>query len=520
MIKEVQTITQKNVYLHSFFDFGKDAFSTLEIELDTCTHANVEVIIGEVAENGKIIHVPGFRTFIQKIIRTGIGKQVIRIDIPPFIPAFSGFPHCHAPADAGGEFAPFRYVEVNRTFGDITVRRTAYFNEWDDNASSFESSDSKLNEIWDFCKYSIKAATVFDKYVDGERERQPYEGDAVINQLGHFCHTLNFNVARKTIDHFFEFGKFTWPTEWLLLTPMLVRDYVFYSGDICSLQRWLPMLEEKLLAGAQDEYGLLNGDLYGDVRPGCTTRDLIDWPMSERDNYEVGKVNFVPNAYLYGMLNIMFELTGDQSYLVRADKVKSAIRSRLMSGKRFIDSIGSDKTTFHTAFFALAFNLAEGDEIDCCRQVILEKDMACSVYSAQFLLEACFNYGLAEHAIKLMTSDSERSWFNMLREGATISMEAWGDKFKANQDWNHAWGAAPANIITRMLGGIRPIAPGFAKFIVDPKPGNLDSFTLRQPTIHGEIKLVWSKTEKTLTVPENTQAIYHGTELSPGTHSL
>ena len=150
MIKEVQTITQKNVYLHSFFDFGKDAFSTLEIELDTCTHANVEVIIGEVAENGKIIHVPGFRTFIQKIIRTGIGKQVIRIDIPPFIPAFSGFPHCHAPADAGGEFAPFRYVEVNRTFGDITVRRTAYFNEWDDNASSFppQTTAGLLRPSW------------------------------------------------------------------------------------------------------------------------------------------------------------------------------------------------------------------------------------------------------------------------------------------------------------------------------------------------------------------------------------
>ena len=261
MLTEVQEITLNDVYLHAFFDFGKDAFSTLEIEVDLPHRANIEVILGEVAENGKIIHTPGYRTFIQKIICTGVGKQVIRVDIPPFIPAFSGFPHCHAPAVAGGEIAPFRYVEVNRTYGTITARRTAYFNDWDDNASSFESSDSKLDQIWDFCKYSIKAVTVFDKYVDGERERMPYEGDAFINQLGHFCHTLNFDIARRTIDFFFENGQYTWPTECLLVTPALVRDYLFYSGDRSSLCRWIPLLEEKLLLGALDENGLLNQDL-------------------------------------------------------------------------------------------------------------------------------------------------------------------------------------------------------------------------------------------------------------------
>ena len=66
----------------TLFDFGKDAFSTVEIELNTPFDANVEVILGEVAENGKIIHTPGYRTFIQKIIRTRTGKQVIKISSP------------------------------------------------------------------------------------------------------------------------------------------------------------------------------------------------------------------------------------------------------------------------------------------------------------------------------------------------------------------------------------------------------------------------------------------------------
>ena len=520
MYTEVQEITLKDTYLHAFFDFGKDAFSTVEIEVNPPFDANVEVILGEVAENGKIIHTSGYRTFIQRVIRTRTGKQVIKIDIPPFIPAFSGFPHCHAPAMAGGEFAPFRYVEVNRTFGDITVRRTAYFNDWDDNASAFESSNEKLDKICDFCKYSIKAATVFDKYVDGERERQPYEGDTIINQLGHFCHTLNFDIARHTIDHFFEHGKYTWPTEYLLLAPIFVRDHILYTGNTGLLERWIPLLEEKLLAGALDEKGLLNQDLYKNIRPGCRTNDMVDWPMSERDDYEMGRINFVPNAYLYGALKAMFELTGNESYLDRADKLKAAIKTHLVKDGRFVDSIDSEHTAIHTAAFALYFDLAEGDEIEFCRNVILSKDMACSVYTAQFLLEACFRYDMAEHAVKLITSESDRSWFNMLREGATITMEAWGDKFKANQDWNHAWGAAPANIIPRMFCGIRPVEPGFKRFIVDPQPGNVESFSFRMPTVKGEIKLEWSKDKKQLTVPENTEALYQEKILTAGTYEL
>ena len=520
MIKEVQEITLNDVYLHAFFDFGKDAFSTLEIEVDLPFCANVEVILGEVAENGKIIHTPGYRTFIQRIIRTGVGKQVIRIDIPPFIPAFSGFPHCHAPALAGGEIAPFRYVEVNRTYGTITARRTAYFNDWDDNASSFESSDSKLNEILDFCKYSIKAATVFDKYVDGERERQPYEGDTIINQLGQFCHTLNFDIARHTIDHFFEYGQYTWPTEWLLLTPMFVRDHILYTGNSGLLERWLPLLEAKLLAGAQDENGLLNSKLYKSVRPGCRTDDLIDWPMTERDGYEKGDVNFVPNAYLFGVLKIMFELTGNDEYLARAEKVRKGVRSTMLKNGIFVDSPESTHTSIHTAVFALYFDLAEGEEIEACKKVILSKDMACSVYTAHFLLEVCFRYGMEDHGIYLMTSDSDRSWFNMLREGATITMEAWGDKYKPNQDWNHAWGAAPANIIPRMFCGIRPLEPGFKRFAVDPKPGKTESFSVRMPTVRGEISLEWSKERKVLTVPANSEAVYRDKVYPAGTHEL
>ena len=64
------------------------------------------------------------------------------------------------------------------------------------------------------------------------------------------------------------------------------------------------------------------------------------------------------------------------------------------------------------------------------------------------LLEALFENGQADYAISLMTSKEERSWQHMIDVGATITMEAWDAKIKPNLDWNHEWGAAPANILS------------------------------------------------------------------------
>ncbi|NMA43287.1 MAG: hypothetical protein GX946_07880 [Oligosphaeraceae bacterium] len=531
MLSKTEELTGE-VSLHGFFDFGKDAFATLEFELEGEFTENTEVIIGEVAKDGKIVHKPGFKTFLQHIFQQKNGRHVYRFPIPPYIPAYGGFPYCTAPREADGEVAPFRYVEVNRYYGKVTLRRKAWFGDWNDDASFFTSSKPILNEVWDFCKYSIKATSLFDCYVDGERERMPYEGDAYINQLGHFCNDANFTIARNTLQHFMNQGQYTWPTEWLLLTPLMVRDYLYYSGDKESVSQWLPHLKYKLLPQFMTEEGLLAPALFADkgnadVRDENNhiiqwgIRDIIDYPPTEQDGYDLRQVNFVPNAYLYAGLLAMEDLTGDDSYGKRAQMLKTAIRKHFLKDGLFVDSLGSNHTGIHSAMFAIAFGLTEGSETAAHAAVLSARKMACSVYGAQFLLDACYQCGLAEHALSLMTSTEERSWVNMMREGATITMESWGDRWKANQDWNHAWGAAPANIIARRLCGIRPTAPGFTTFIVEPQPASLEEFHCVQPTIHGAIELAYSKDKGyRLTVPEGTQATYFGQTYTAGTHSF
>ena len=521
MQKIVETLTRDDVMVHGFFDFGRAAYATLEVELECPFPENLEIIVGEIAQDGRIVHAPGFRTFIQQIVQTRTGHQVIRFRIPDYIQAYGEASYRPRPAGTDGEIAPFRYAEVNRHYGPVTVRRTAYYPDWDDHAARFESNCDALNKVWEFCRYSIKAASVFDCYVDGERERMPYEGDTVINQLGHFCCDARYETARNTIDWFCGGGRDSWFTDWLLSTPRLIQDYILYSGDTASLKRWLPALEKKLLCDRRDSDGLLNGRFYAPSTPGARPfADLVDWPPSERDGYELGEINFVPNAMLFRALEITAELTGETRYRAEAQKIRQAIRRKFLKNGLFTDSAGSSHTALHTAVYALVFGLAEGAEIAAHKEIIAGKDMACSVYCSQYLLEACYEHGLAEHALKLMTSDSDRSWLGMLRDGTTITAESWNERCKPNLDWTHAWGAAPANIVTRCLCGIRPTAPGFAEFTVDPRPGSLDHFHVVQPTRHGAIELDWEPGRLDLTVPEGTRAQCRGKLYEAGNHVI
>ncbi|HKJ67839.1 MAG TPA: alpha-L-rhamnosidase C-terminal domain-containing protein, partial [bacterium] len=103
-------------------------------------------------------------------------------------------------------------------------------------------------------------------------------------------------------------------------------------------------------------------------------------------------------------------------------------------------------------------------------------------------------------------------WGHMVYDLATtITTEAWDAKYKPNMDWNHAWGAAPANLIPRRLVGVRPLEPGFAKILIQPQPGYLREFRATVPTIRGPVNVdyhreVSGKRQLQIDIPANTTA--------------
>ena len=102
----------------------------------------------------------------------------------------------------------------------------------------------------------------------------------------------------------------------------------------------------------------------------------------------------------------------------------------------------------------------------------------------------------------------------MLNAGSTIAMEAWDDTVKPNQDWNHAWGAAPANLIPRRVCGIRPVSAGFRRFIVDPRPAGVEKLYLEQPTPCGKIIMNYCRGKVDVEFPQGLTAEFNGNEFT------
>ena len=137
--------------------------------------------------------------------------------------------------------------------------------------------------------------------------------------------------------------------------------------------------------------------------------------------------------------------------------------------------------------------------------------MACSVYFAQYLLEALYRSGRDEAALRLLTAEDDRSWIGMMHKGATITMESWNRHVKSNLDWNHSWGATPLNAISRFLLGIMPIEPGFAKVRIAPHPAGLQKVSARIPTIRGVLRMTIEGNELSVDAPVAAEIEWKGT---------
>ena len=106
-------------------------------------------------------------------------------------------------------------------------------------------------------------------------------------------------------------------------------------------------------------------------------------------------------------------------------------------------------------------------------------------------LEALFANEAGAKALELITAEGDRSWKHMLDSGTTITWEAWDQKYKPNQDWNHAWGAAPANLLPRFVLGVQPLAAGWKRAVIRPNPGHLSAASGKVPTPRGPVMVDW-----------------------------
>ena len=500
-----------------FVDFGKDAFGQLVLNLTSDKDKDSIVVhLGENIKNGRVDRNPAgtiryqsysiglmkgthtYRVKIRKDRRNTTGDAVL---MPDYI----------------GEVLPFRYCEIEGYEKPIKqtdiIRESAHY-PFDESASFFESSNGILNQVWDLCKYSIKATSFLGIYVDGDRERIPYEADALINQLCHYGVDREYSMARRSYEYLLEYP--TWPTEWILQAVIMAWNDYMYTGDSRSLKANYDILKIRTLMALREKNGLISTttglqtpEFISSVRYREKIRDIVDWPHTgilglnkheggEADGFVFTDYNAVTNAYHYEALKLMSKIANaldiEEDASFYGDEAKMFLdryNKMFFDSKKgyYVDGDTTSHSSLHSNMFPVAFGMVPQGKMGKVMDYIRSRKMACSVYGSQFLMDALYEASDAEYALFMLTKSDDRSWYNMIRVGSTISLEAWDNKYKPNQDWNHAWGAAPANIIPRKLMGVEPLLPGFDKVSIKPQVASLTDAKAIIPTIKGEISL-------------------------------
>ena len=490
---------------HVLVDFGQHAFGWIEANVSTT--GNYAFVWGELLDAGGSVQTNAFYTTEQGRIRCAC--TCARFDAA----GWTRVPYCkgHDSAfngDRTGRFGtvmPFRWLEVAASPFPITaenVRQVPIHYPYDMSEEAFDCDSAALVKVHDFCKHSIRATTYTGKFIDGDRERLPYEADSFITQLSTYAMTSDQTLVRAMADYLATHT--TWPTEWKqFFISILYADWR-YSGKTDLIDRHYDLMKRcKLWWHLRRADGLLvsSGPLAKPAPDGEKPCDIVDWAMCYRDGFEMREVNTVVNALHIRNLREMSEMA---SALGRADDAAAfaaaerqtfaSFQTRLWHPDRgcYRDGEGSEHATVQGNAMALACGAVPPERRRSVAGYVASKGFSCSTYMAQFVLEALFTAGYAREALALMTSSEHRSWLGMMAQGATITPEFWDLTMPEPgriPDMNHAWSTSPLNIISRYVLGVTPLEPGFAKVSVSPHPGDLRRLSGRIPTPRGTVVL-------------------------------
>ena len=513
-------------------DFGTDAFSQVRFRFTNVTpNQPITVRLGEMSDSCGVCTRPGasrrYAVYHFTLDSAGEYSFEIRKDkrntnpndnesgvSPIFMPNYIG------------EVYPFRYCQIEGYNGSFLYRdalRSYVHYPFNDDAADFSSSDTVLNALWNLCKYSMKATSFCGRFVDGDRERIPYASAALVNQLSYYASDGHYSIARTTLEHII--NNPTCYTEDILLTLFLAWNDYLYTGDDFILKKYYPQLKNITLMYLRQPNGLLytgNGvtgidNLQKVGFRGSRFSDFIDLP-DKNVVYERGKCNTVTNAFHFKSLMLLADIATAIGNKFDADNYRSLARVTQNSVNTkltdscgiYVDALGSDNKSLLANLFALHFGLVDDINRGIIKNYVLSSGMDCSVYGAQFLLDALFDQGMEGYGLSLLTDTSSHSFYNMIRSGSTITTEAWNDESKPDQVWNSAYGSAPANIIMRKIMGIEPLTAGFATVSIAPKPSSLSHASITVPSPRGKISVRFEKSSKKfdiyVEIPPNCRA--------------
>lgn len=481
-----------------FFDFGKEIAATLHAVFNGNGGDVVEIRFGEeLNADGRVrFEIRANCKYSDKITLSG-GEDVLDYF----------------------DYKGYRYAEIIGApsgFDVSDVFSLSRHYPFPKEPASFHCSDSNLNGIWDICAYGVKIGTQDTYYDCMTREKGGFVGDAYITGLSHLLLTADTRIYEKFIFDLKNSSRYC-PTimahipsyninicvEYSALAPFFIEQFYNYTGNKSLVKESLFVVEGVWEYYSQflNDDGVLEAVSHMPKVPEDMECILIDWPQNLRDGYDMKAaeegVCTTVNMFFYGLLKSaarLYRIIGDEERAAHFEKLYTKMGQGIISllydptDGLFFDATESEHKSLHANAMQLFFGLEVPGGYNKIRDLLMQKGLNCGVYFAFFVIEGLYKAGYYEDAYRLLMNESEHSWVNMLREGATTCMEVWGADQKWNCSWCHPWSSSPIYFVTSRVMGIDLDGLGEGKLRICPHiDQGLEYATLSLPLPCGRV---------------------------------
>jgi len=418
-------------------------------------------------------------------------------------------------------FFPYgvRYIAIQH-HGDSPVRvsnlRILTANCGSVQKGSFESDDELTNSIYRICAQSVISG-VDDTFTDCPMyEQVNWNFDNRTASMAEALTTANWAVMRNSIELFTEDPRYprlvrsqypsTWESQiplWSFNWIMWCRDYYAYTADADFARRIFPQV-----AAGVDE-GVAKIGARGLLEwPGAW--HFVEWAPGRDDDHDIMSAE---QAGFVGTLDAGIELAQvvGGEFAAKAGKWRdarnrlvAAINQHLWDEKRqaYFDSLHNDGTPSAIASMTTnaamsTYGISTIERTRALAKRILAKDPALltygSPYGLYYILEMLGRLGEVEEMFKLI----RQRYGAMVLGGDTTTWETfaeWGGGTWPTRSRCHPFAAYMAKYMVRYMLGIESLAPGYAKFRVDPRPpADMNRCSGVVPTPRGLIRVGWER---------------------------
>ena len=354
------------------------------------------------------------------------------------------------------------------------------------NKGAFESDSELLNRIYDVSVRTMHLTTR-EFFLDGiKRDRWVWSGDATQSYLMNYYSFFDNEVCKRTMR--FVRGKdpiathFNTIQDYTLYWFDSLWQYYLYTGDKQFLKEMYPSacsLMDEFCIPRTDERGFLMADSKDWV--------FIDW--TDIPNMNVGDISFIQLLFAYAlkamadMAEVMHDKIAEVKYRKRFESLMDTIFQVFWSEDMGCFTHGpvshpSAVVTRYANIFAIILGCLDEEKKQSVIKNVLQNDEVYAIttpYMKFYELLALCEAGMYAETEEYINS----YWGGMLSLGCTSFWEKYNPQntgiehyamygLKYGVSLCHAWGAGPILLFGKYYLGVRPTAPGYEKFIVEP----------------------------------------------------